>query len=181
MRAEKIQESVVLPQGVSATGENHTLTIKGPKGEVKRVLFHPKVALEVAPTTITLTAVKPNKEIKMVLYTLLAHARNMVQGAAQGFTYKLKICYVHFPMTVKVEGSTVVISNFLGEKIPRKSRILENVKVKVEGEIIVVEGADLEKVSQTAANIEMTTRITRRDRRRFQDGCYIIEKAGVPV
>ena len=181
MRAAAIQESVEIPQGVSVTLENNILSVKGPKGEVKKKIFHPKVALEVSGNVISFSATKPNKNVKMMLYTLLSHCRNMLAGVQNNFVYKLKICYVHFPVTVKVEKSTVIISNFLGEKIPRKASILDQVKVAVAGEIITVEGVDVEKVSQTAANIESATRITRRDRRRFQDGCYIIEKAGVPV
>jgi len=70
----------------------------------------------------------------------------------------------------------VVISNFLGEKIPRKANILKDVKVQLDNDILIVEGLDKEKTAQTAANIERATRITNRDRRVFQDGCYIISK-----
>ncbi len=181
MRPETIQEKVEIPQGVTAILENNVLSVQGPKGQVSRKLFHPKVAIIISGNVISFSAAKPNKYVKMMLYTLLSHCRNLVAGVQNNFVYKLKICYVHFPVTVKVEKNEVVISNFLGEKVPRKANILDNVNVNITGEIITVEGPGLENVSQTAANIESATRITRRDRRRFQDGCYIIEKAGVRV
>ena len=81
-------------------------------------------------------------------------------------------------MNVTVDSSNVMIKNFLGEKVPRKARILDGVKVQVQGDIILVNGLDKEKVGQTAATIEQTTRITNKDRRIFQDGCYIISKPG---
>jgi large subunit ribosomal protein L6 len=52
------------------------------------------------------------------------------------------------------------------------------VTVKVENKTeVVVSGADKEKVGQTSANIERACRIRGRDRRVFQDGVYIVEKA----
>ena len=51
----------------------------------------------------------------------------------------------------------------------------------MQGDQIIVEGVNLDDVSQTAANIEIATRILYRDRRRFQDGIFITSKAGVPI
>ena len=101
----------------------------------------------------------------------------MLDGLSEGFKYKLKICSGHFPMSVNVEGSKLKIKNFLGEKIPREATLLKGVKVEVKGNEISLEGSDIEKLGQTASNIEQSTRITNRDRRVFQDGIYIVEKA----
>ncbi|MBI2078742.1 MAG: 50S ribosomal protein L6, partial [Euryarchaeota archaeon] len=59
----------------------------------------------------------------------------------------------------------------------RKATILPGVKVDVKGDQVTVTGIDLEKVSQTAANIETATHIRNRDIRVFQDGIYIVQKA----
>ena len=179
--AKSLQEKLVFPQGVSGSVEYGIVKVKGPKGEVVKKLFHPIIKISVTAEGFLFVAPAQTKSVKTVLYTLVAHAKNMIVGVQSGFTYKLKVCYIHFPMTVKVTSNEVLISNFLGEKIPRKANILAGVTVKSAGDVLTVEGIDLEKVSQTAANIEMATRIVRRDRRRFQDGCYIMEKAGVPV
>jgi large subunit ribosomal protein L6 len=79
-------------------------------------------------------------------------------------------------MNVSVAGSELIIKNFYGEKVPRRSRIVQGVTVKVEGDVVKVEGCDIEKVGQTAANMEKATRITNRDRRIFQDGLWITSK-----
>ena len=76
-------------------------------------------------------------------------------------------------MSVSVDKNRVIIKNFLGEKTPRSAKILEGINIKVEGFDVIVTGIDLEKVGQTAANIESACRITNRDRRVFQDGIYI--------
>lgn len=113
--------------------------------------------------------------------TIRAHINNMIKGVTEGFTYKLKIRYAHFPMKVSVKGNEVIIENFLGEKHPRRARIMEGVTVKISGEDVIVTGIDKEKVGQTAANIEQATRIKGRDPRVFQDGIYIVEKAGKAI
>jgi len=127
---------------------------------------------------IVVSSPSDTRKYKRMFYTFRSHLRNMLDGAQNGFHYKLKICSGHFPMTVKVEGQQVVISNFLGEKIPRRARILPQVTVKVDKDTITITSADLEAAGQTAANIEKSTNVGTRDRRVFQDGCYIIEKPG---
>jgi large subunit ribosomal protein L6 len=48
--------------------------------------------------------------------------------------------------------------------------------VKIEPEDIIVEGVNLEDVSQTAANIEQATRVRKKDPRVFLDGIYVYER-----
>jgi large subunit ribosomal protein L6 len=49
-------------------------------------------------------------------------------------------------------------------------------KVTVKGEDIIVQGISLEDVSQTAANIQNSTKIRNKDPRVFLDGIYVFEK-----
>ena len=118
---------------------------------------------------------------KALAGTWAAHLRNMVKGVDEGFTYKLKAVYSHFPMTISVNGNEMLITNLFGEKVPRRAKLPwspAQVEVEVKGKTeVFVRGADIEKVGQTAANIERACRIRRRDRRVFQDGIYIVEKA----
>jgi large subunit ribosomal protein L6 len=81
-------------------------------------------------------------------------------------------------MTVKIEGDKFKIKNFLGEKIERTAMICPNTKVSIKGNIVEVSSVDIEKAGQTAANIEIATKIRNRDRRVFQDGIFITEKPG---
>jgi large subunit ribosomal protein L6 len=101
----------------------------------------------------------------------------MMQGVQEPYEYKLMVRYSHFPIKIKVQGDRVIIENFLGERTPRKARILgAATKVKASGEEVVVTGPDLEAVSQTAANMEQACVIRNFDPRVFQDGIYIVQK-----
>ena len=102
----------------------------------------------------------------------------MVKGVTDGFTYTLKALYSHFPMTLAVKGNQLIVNNYFGERVPRSAAILNGVEVKVQNKTeVVVSGIDKEAVGQTAANIERSTTVKKRDRRVFQDGIYLIEKA----
>src|SRR5207247_582988 len=120
----------------------------------------------------------PRRREGALVGTFAAHLRNMIIGVTQGFEYEMKIVYSHFPVKATVKGSEFIIENFLGEKFPRKTRILGETKVEVNGDQVLLTGPDVEAVGQTAANIEQATRIRGFDPRIFQDGIYITKKAG---
>jgi large subunit ribosomal protein L6 len=84
-------------------------------------------------------------------------------------------------MQVAMDGATLVVKNFFGEKIPRKVQLGKDIQVKVQGDKIIVSGADIDKVGETASRIEQLCRITNRDRRVFQDGIFLIEKNGKAI
>lgn len=174
---DDLTREIELKSGVTAQLEDHLLKVKGPKGEVSRVFLHPKIRVTIEGNKVVLFAPKATKREKTLLGSFESHIFNMVQGVQEPYVYKLKICSGHFPMSVSVAGNEVVIKNFLGEAVPRKVEIMKGADVKVVGEEIVVSSTDIEVAGQTAAKIESACRITNRDRRIFQDGCYITQKA----
>lgn len=178
MKIKKMEENIEIPSGVEVSIDKSVFKIKGPKGELSREFKHPRIKMEKKENGITFASENATKREKKMIGTFKAHIRNMVKGVTEGNVYRLKICSGHFPMNVSVSGTDFIVKNFLGEKIPRMLKICEGVKVKVEGQEVVVETADKEKAGQTAAEIETLTRIKGRDRRIFQDGIYIINKDG---
>lgn len=172
-----IRAEIKMPQGVSARFSDGALVVKGKAGEVTRRFHFGRVAVEVRDG-ITLTLEMPRKQEMAEFNTIASEIRTAVEGAEKGFEYRLKIVYAHFPIKVQVKGNEVIIENFLGERYPRKARIMGKAKVSISGDQVTVSSVDVEEAGQTAANIEKATRIKNYDRRVFQDGIYIVEKAG---
>ena len=101
----------------------------------------------------------------------------------QGYQYKMRAVYAHFPINCAIsENYTLVeVRNFLGEKYVRKVRMHEGVTCKNSGnkDELVVEGNDLEAVSQSAALIQQSTTVKNKDIRKFLDGMYVSERKNI--
>ncbi len=180
-KAVYLREEIDIPENVSIEVNNFTVKVSGPKGMLQRCFGYANgIIIKVEDRKVVLETFFANKEKKALLYTIASHIENMIIGVTRGWRYKLKIVSSHFPVNAKVSGNEVLIENFLGERTPRRAKILGDVKVRIEGKDIIVEGIDLEAVAQTAANIEIATKIRDKDRRVFVDGVYVYEK-GVAV
>ena len=174
----EFKKKIKIPDGVSATFDNNIITIKGEKGEISRTFSHPKINIKINENIIEINSKNVRRKEKALIGTFIAHINNMIKGVSQGFEYKMKTVFSHFPIKTSVEGNEFVIQNFLGERSARKARILDGVTVEVNGEDVTVQGFDKERVGQTVANIERATLVKKRDIRVFQDGVYRISKGG---
>jgi large subunit ribosomal protein L6 len=170
-----LREEIPIPTDLEVT-INKEVTVKGPKGELKRKFRQGKVNIRLEDDKIILETRFPKKKDKAMLGTIRSHINNMVLGLTEGFSYRMKIVYAHFPMTVKSTQNKVIIENFLGERYPRTAKIVGDAKVKIQGDEVIVTGIQKEEVGQTMANIEQATKIKGRDPRVFQDGIYLVTK-----
>lgn len=176
MRAIETITTVEIPEGVEGTLEGRTITIKGEKGLLTRDFSHAPIRIRMEGKRVTVLASWPRKKEAALVGTICSHIQNMIKGVTQGFTYKLKIVFSHFPITVEIKEKTLTIKNFTGERNPRKAKIMGDSKVTVKGDDIIIQGINLEDVSQTAANIQNATKIKSKDPRVFLDGIYVYEK-----
>lgn len=172
-----MSREINIPEGVEVDIDRHDVTVTGPEGSVERRLYYPGITITKEHGYVRVEAEKQRRSLQAMEGTYASHISNMVKGVTEGFEYKLKVLYSHFPIQVKVQGNNVVIDNFMGENRPRKSKILDGASVQVDNENVTVTGPDKEAVGQTAANLEQTTAIRGKDPRVFQDGIYIVEKA----
>ncbi|MEM2108179.1 MAG: 50S ribosomal protein L6 [Candidatus Bathyarchaeia archaeon] len=176
MRLPEISKVIQVPDGVEVTVEGRKITVKGAKGTLTRDFSLAPVSIESNGNSVRIYAKWPRKKEAAMVGTVHSHVQNMITGVEKGFSYKLKIVFSHFPISIKVQDKAVVIENFTGERRARKAKIIGDVKVKVQSEDVIVEGINLEDVSQTAANIEQATKVKRKDPRVFLDGIYVYER-----
>lgn len=175
---QKITQNVDIPQGVKCEYSNQYLICTKDSLSSQRKIVIPKVDILIKDNKIILDCIKGNKKTYKIIMSNIAHIKNLFKGLNEPFSYELESCNVHFPMTMKVESDQLVINNFLGEKTPRKAKILPEVKVDIKGQKIIVSSHNREAAGQTAANFEKATRVTGRDRRIYQDGIFITKKPG---
>ena len=181
VKLDQIIHTIELPDGVGHSMDGDTLTLSKDGSQISREFRHSRISVRVSGDSLEVHCSLPRRREKALSGHWAAHIRNMVKGIGSGFTYRLKAVYSHFPMTIKVEGNQMSITNLFGEKVPRIASLPwspNDVKVEVKNKVdVIVSGSDIEKVGQTAANIERACRIRKRDRRVFQDGIYIVAKA----
>lgn len=178
MSTGMLKDEIDVPEKVQFSFEEGVVKVKGPQGEVTKKLSDPRIRIEKKGKKVLITTETARAKEKALLGTFGAHIRNMFVGVTNGFEYKMKIVYAHFPIKASIKGDVFLVENFLGEKSPRKTKILGATKVSIKGDMVVLTGANVEDVGQTAANIERATKVRGFDLRIFQDGIYIIEKPG---
>lgn len=173
-----LTQTIDIPSGIEVIIEGDTVTCKGNGNELIRRFDLGALTLSKKDNVITLHHAQGTKREKKLMNTIKSHLENMIHGVQEPYTYVLKICFSHFPITVDIKGDKAIIKNFLGEKVARKAVIPSGVHVEATKTDIILTSPDKELAGQAAANFEQATKIRGRDRRVFQDGIFIISKAG---
>lgn len=171
---------LIIPDGIEVTVNYGEIIVKGQEGTIVRK-FPKDVQIKKDGSKLEITVKGKTANARALTGTFVAHIKNMFAGAKSPYMYKLKVVSVHFPITVTIQNNELLVTNFFGEKRPRKVKLPADVKVTIQGEFITVESPDIERAGMVATKIEQSTKISARDRRTFLDGIYMIEKAGVPV
>ncbi|MCX6819027.1 MAG: 50S ribosomal protein L6 [Candidatus Aenigmarchaeota archaeon] len=176
----KLEKKVVIPEKVEIKLEERRVIVKGPKGELSKDFddprFNKSVIIEKKDNEFKIGTESEKRKIKAFVGTIAAHVRKMITGVTVGFRYTMKIVFLHFPMSLTVKDSEFHIRNFLGEKGARIAKVVGKTEVKVDKDIITLTGINSEEVGQTAANIERACKLSKRDKRIFQDGIYLSGK-----
>ena len=175
-QVEKFQEEVIIPEGVKVTQKKNMLEFVGPLGKTFKSFRSIPVKIEIVEGKILLKAMGFRKKDYSILHTARSIIRNICEGLVTGYTIKMKVVFAHFPITVKVDGKKILVENFQGERAPRITKIVGNTKVIPKGEDVVLTGEVWTDITQTAANIELKTRVKNKDHRVFLDGIYIYDK-----
>ena len=191
MKTLKSQRVITVPEGVTVDIKSRTVTVKGPRGELSRSFKHQSLDMVPSGNKVTVTKWFGKRKELACIRTISAHIENMITGVTRGFRYKMRFVYAHFPINVtlvedkKRGGATnVEIRNFLGEKRVRVVPMAPGVDVQRSTSVkdeLVMEGNDINAVSQSCADIFCATRVREKDIRKFLDGIYVSEKGPIPL
>lgn len=174
---EKFETVVEIPQKVTVTLKKNMIHVEGPLGKTYKNFKKIPVSIEVKDKTILVKAQGTRKRDYAILHTASSILKTLCDGVVEGYTIKMKIVYAHFPITVKTKDGQVLVENFQGERAPRVAKIHGNTKVVAKGDDLILTGSVLTDVSQTAAEIELKTKVKGKDHRVFLDGIYIYSKS----
>ena len=175
-QVEKFQDQVIIPEGVKITQDKNMLRFEGPLGKAFKSFRNIPVNIEIKENKVLLKTIGSKKRDYSILHTSRSIIKNICEGLKEGYTIKMKVVFAHFPITVKVEGKKILIENFQGERAARSTHIVGNTKVIPKGEDVILTGEVWTDITQTAANIELKTKVKNKDHRVFLDGIYIYDK-----
>jgi len=166
-----------IPDGISVSLEDRIISVKGKLGTIKKDFTKLPAFLTIENNIVKIEPYGTRRKDFAISKTAQSIINNMIKGVQNGYKYRMKIVFAHFPITVKIKDGKVHVENFFGERKARISNIVgDSTKVAIEGDDIVITGPDLEHVSQTAANIELSTRVKNKDQRVFLDGVYVYSR-----
>merc|ERR1712045_254510 len=177
-------QTVNIPDGIKCSVKARVVTVKGPRGTLTKSFKHLNVDIsKVDKKTVKVEKWFGLRKELAAVRTICSHITNIVTGVTKGYQYKMRAVYAHFPINCAIsENNTLVeVRNFLGEKYVRKVRMHEGVTRANSGnkDELVVEGNDLEAVSQSAALIQQSTTVKNKDIRKFLDGMYVSERKNI--
>uniref|UniRef100_A0A3Q3MQH0 Large ribosomal subunit protein uL6 n=2 Tax=Mastacembelus armatus TaxID=205130 RepID=A0A3Q3MQH0_9TELE len=180
-------QTVDIPNDVVVRLKGRTVVVKGPRGQLHRDFNHINLELSLLGKKQKKLRVEKwwgNRKELATVRTICSHVQNMIKGVTLGFRYKMRSVYAHFPINVVIQetGTLVEIRNFLGEKYIRRVRMRPGVMCSVSAaqkDELVLEGNDIELVSNSAALIQQATTVKNKDIRKFLDGIYVSEKGTV--
>ncbi|RDX55550.1 60S ribosomal protein L9 [Lentinus brumalis] len=181
-------EELDIPEGVTVEIKSRLITVTGPRGKLTKNVRHIDMDIRLVQqgqvNKVTLAVWQGGRKHVACLRTIKSLIVNMITGVTKGYQYKMRAVYAHFPINciIQENGRALEIRNFLGEKIVRHVSMLDGVTVsesKAQKDELILEGIDVQNVSQSAASIQGVCRVRNKDIRKFLDGIYVSEKGTI--
>jgi large subunit ribosomal protein L6 len=143
------KKPVVLPKGVSVAVSNGTVSVKGPKGELKLRLV-PEVEAAVTEAGVALTPRGDSDRARAMWGMQRTLVNNLVRGVTDGFSEKLEISGVGYRAAVQGKSLNlqVGLSHDVNYSIPAGIQI-----VCEKPTMIQISGIDKQLVGQVASEI----------------------------
>lgn len=168
-------------EGVEVSVEANKVIVKAGDQQLAREFPIRSLSVSVSGNSVKVENKIDNSKSRALVGTFCTHIKNMIRGLQEPFVYKLRVCSAHFPMSVKHSGNEIQVQNFLGSKKPKKVKVPQGADIKIEGPDITITSADIELAGIVATRLEQSTRLRKKDRRVFQDGIFLVSKAGKPI
>ena len=142
------RQIIAIPTGVTVEVNDGLLTVKGPKGEMKRE-FKPIVTININGSEVTLTPNRDDIETRSLWGTYASHVANMIKGVVEPYVEKLILEGIGY----KAEVSGTNLKMALGFSHPVNVEIPAGITMTSEKGLLTMTSIDKESVSQFAAKL----------------------------
>lgn len=182
MSTEKIRKNSVhtgeikIHPDVDLNINENIVNVSGPLGNTSKDFSKIPIIFEKKDDSINFKILKRGKQGNSLIRTIQSSFNNLFIGVTKGYTYKMKIYYEHFPLSLSASNGKIILKNFGGERGLRETNIIGDVKIKTEGEDVYVSGLSKDDVGLTVGNIRKICKIKSKDPRVFLDGIYLYLK-----
>jgi large subunit ribosomal protein L6 len=140
---------VPLPSGVSASTEDQTLVVKGPKGALQ-MQMRDEIRYDISDEGISVVPANDTKEARAFWGMQRTLVQNLVTGVSEGFSKVLEINGVGY--RAQAQGRNLRLQ--LGYSHDVNFPVPEGVEVKTPDQTTIeISGIDKQKVGQVAAEI----------------------------
>merc|ERR1712003_44924 len=151
----------------------------GPRGEVKKDFSH--LSVELQKMNIKNNSKRSGWHIRIRMWfggykqacsvnTLKSLIENMITGVTEGYKYKMRLVYSHFPINAIIpkDGTSITVRNFLGGKQDKLIPMIGGTKVRLTpgNEVkdeLVFEGNDNAALSLCCARVSQVCKTGRKD------------------
>ncbi len=138
-----------IPDGITVSVDNNTVTVKGPKGELKET-FSNIIKIEVKENQVICSRINESKEAKSLHGTTNSLIKNMIVGVKEGFEKKLETVGVGYRFNVA--GNQITVN--AGYSNPVILEVPDGIEVESPSATeLIIKGFDKQKVSEFAANV----------------------------
>ena len=181
-------QKVLIPDDVTVRIKSRVIVVKGPRGEITKDISHMPLDINIVDSTkfpgkkeVSIARWFVNYKGRALVKTAGGVFKNMFLGVTRGFRYKMRCVNAHFPIKTFIadDKKSVEFKNFLGgaqaKTVILKPGVTMFMGKKLKDEL-VVEGVDVDYVSQSCALINQCVNVGDKDVRKFLDGIYVSEK-----
>ncbi|UIK48529.1 50S ribosomal protein L6 [Staphylococcus pettenkoferi] len=140
---------IEIPNDVTVSIDNNTVTVKGPKGELSKTLSE-RMTYKQEDNALEVIRPTDSQEDRTVHGTTRALINNMVLGVSQGFSKSLELVGVGY--RAQMQGENLVLN--VGYSHPVEIKAEDGISFSVEKNTnVTVSGISKELVGATASNI----------------------------
>ena len=182
MKLVYLTKTIEIPEEIDITIDNKKVSVKGQKGVLTSDYTDHDIDLEKRENALIITGFFLNKKKKAKTLAVVGGIQNMIKGVTNGYVYKSKIVFSHFPITVEIKDKQrqILIKNLYGgRKVLTVPIVGNDTKVRIDKDDVIIEGIDKQAVGQTAANMQERCRLRgkrKKDPETFMDGIWVWQK-----